>query len=701
MTELFLDNMPAVLMPSSNFKLTSENHYFTKSSSYTFDVELPLRVERNHRIFGNIDRIDVSKSSRTFSARLVVDNVTLLIGTAKITSVTGSSVKVQLLGNSAAYNYGNKAEGLYIDRMDLGNWYFETWPDGSWFGYANSHDAGSRGWHYSTDGKIPMSVYNRAMYKGPEFGEERYTGDELFARYHNGELGWVAYPTYSENSDVRFNQVAYNTIDPTAEFFEFYPFLKTYEGIHDATHYEVDYLTAAFAVQPMMWKVAEIIAKRTGFTLEREDNALYTDELFRKIFIVSCSTSDKCNKCLPHWTVNEFWEQVENTFGLIVSVDYINHSMRLMRQKDLYALAQPVVLRNIVDEFDTTLEDDTKHGISVSSVGFADSDFNPEDYLDEEVLANARYMDFDSIDDMRDWANANIGILNSYKDTIFRCKKEREFIYSTNAFQDGAEGFIEVNMLRPRIPDSVYDESASTDPEKQESPEIDIELKIVPARYSIQQADLLNAHRSSGGPGIVMGVNDEPIGTFDVTMLQIPGPETPQKYGSTRPGQETEELKIDLQAIVEDQEDYEFTKESESDLMYMAIINSLEGDWDSYYAKFDFTKDTSFSYPHAIIRGRCYVSLKSQGATFKDAPYSLSLIPIKNQKNLAGAIIKDLTAIHTDVRHCFKFVADTVPDTGAIFNIRNRLFVCEKIEANIKLDGLDHLMTGYFYELKN
>ncbi len=43
MTIIYLDGQPVVASTKS-IKLTSENTFFTKTSSYTYDVELPLDI---------------------------------------------------------------------------------------------------------------------------------------------------------------------------------------------------------------------------------------------------------------------------------------------------------------------------------------------------------------------------------------------------------------------------------------------------------------------------------------------------------------------------------------------------------------------------------------------------------------------------------------------------------------------------------
>lgn len=94
MIQIYLDGQLAIPKENQTIKFTAENCFFTKSTSYTYDVELPLTIEANRKIFGNIHRMDISKEQRIMEAILNVDNVTILTGTAHITSVNETSVKV-------------------------------------------------------------------------------------------------------------------------------------------------------------------------------------------------------------------------------------------------------------------------------------------------------------------------------------------------------------------------------------------------------------------------------------------------------------------------------------------------------------------------------------------------------------------------------------------------------------------------------
>ena len=123
MTELYIDGQPAVLPEGFGMTFTSENPYFTRSSSYSLDVELPM--PDNHAIFGHINRLDVTRKKTILPASLIVDGHTLLYGSAVILSMEDSIVKVQLVSGNAEFNLLTN-DDIYIDELDLGT---VNWPD--------------------------------------------------------------------------------------------------------------------------------------------------------------------------------------------------------------------------------------------------------------------------------------------------------------------------------------------------------------------------------------------------------------------------------------------------------------------------------------------------------------------------------------------------------------------------------------------
>ena len=223
----------------------------------------------------------------------------------------------------------------------------------------------------------------------------------------------------------------------------------------------------SFAIQPFVWLMAKKIAAATGFNLDDGDNALWTDTFFRRIFICNANNLLSCAKCLPHWSVNDWWTQIENTFGLVLGVDYEHKKITLHKRCDHYRAdtsTQPIT--DVVDEYTVDVNDETQSDISTNNVGFADHDAAAEDILDDEIIEQAKInKSFASLAALLTWAKTQgAEAMANNKDTIWMCSDGRQYIYTD------ANGIVEINMFRPRKPEDKED--------------IDIELKFVPAAYT-------------------------------------------------------------------------------------------------------------------------------------------------------------------------------------------------------------------------
>lgn len=670
MIQIFLDGVEVVPLDTASFKFTAQNPFFTKSGSYTYDVELPLAVDANRRLFGWIQRMDCAKEKREFRAELVVDNVRLLTGTAHVTSVDEDSVKVQLLGEAASYNYGNKMDDLYLDTLDMGDWYSATWPDRSyWEGRPVS---GTPGWkHYPANKKFtgPASiVFTRAGYDA----DGNWSNEIQNARLFSGELPWVAFPVQNITADFHCNGYCYQFTDANRTAVNFY--LRAYVGEYAGHRRTQNDTVLSGVIQPYVWFMAERIAAATGFVLDREDNALYTDEFFRRIFIVNANNYIECNKCMPHWTVNEWWTQVENTFGVVLAVDYGRKKMKLLQRSKFYgSSAARVTINNVVDEYSAEVDDEEQADISVNNVSFADAENAPEDRLSDFITGNAEVnTDFASLEELRAWATGKD--MTGYKGTIFDCADGRRYIYSE------ADGLVEVDMFRPRITDNDRDAD-------------EVELKFVPARYIDGSCELYAENNRR--PGGIVPEDAKVIGNVPVRILAVPNIPAMDWYKTH------EYSTLDIEKALAGDEEVE-TAEKDSgvpDVIYLAIANlALEHHFETVDLEGGGTFYHDFRYPRALLRARKSSAIDGE-TVYADSPLSLSLIPIADEENLATHTIGEGVRINTKVRYCIRFVADRIPDTGAIFLIRNRRFVCEKIEADIAPDGLRKLLTGYFYEL--
>lgn len=120
-TVLYLNDTKVYPDGNQTIRMTRENPYFTESEAYTLEVSLPTGILENRRFFGNIQRIERAKQSEPMTCRLLVDNRPVLVGTARITQISESSVKVQLLGGKSEVNFLSSVNNDYIDELDLGH----------------------------------------------------------------------------------------------------------------------------------------------------------------------------------------------------------------------------------------------------------------------------------------------------------------------------------------------------------------------------------------------------------------------------------------------------------------------------------------------------------------------------------------------------------------------------------------------------
>ena len=97
-----------------------------------------------------------------------------------------------------------------------------------------------------------------------------------------------------------------------------------------------------------------------------------------------------------------------------------------------------------------------------------------------------------------------------------------------------------------------------------------------------------------------------------------------------------------------------------------------------------------------------YWCTPEQPYQYTDKGYSLGLNPIEGQRNLASETIGiNKLNIDTSIKYCFKFISDKLPNPNDTFIIKNKKYLCDKLEITFTDNGLDKLMTGYFFAIED
>lgn len=653
MIQLYLDNKPVQIKSTTKIKLTVENSFYRSGSEYTYEVELPLALEHNRAFFGAIGRLDVTKSTRKYKARLLFNNRTVLDGSAIVTQITNHSIKLQLLGQLATQNSNDKENSVYIDELDLGNFAMDLAPD----------------------------VYGKTA-TGPAFAYGRTDGRNILGVDTWGEdpnKPIQYYPCRNTSVDAVANDWAAE-VDASGNGLQV-SWIACKRRVAEGGSELKDYTGRIMSPQPMLWYLIKKIAAAIGSSIDDADNIFKNDPYLARVFLPFAGGYSQYNVNLPHWTIGEFWEQLQLTFGVVVDTAAAGSGLRIRSRTNFYKTSTKIIsIDRMLDEYTVTPEDDTESDISVSNVGFADTEFSPVDLLDEAVRGSAKVdRSFENIEAIISHmgtmsAAAATQWRNDRRDTIFECKDGRHYVFFAD--NDGSPAFRRVDLYAPRIA-------------KEANNEVDIELKFVPC--AIAEHDFRAFKHISGDrhPGAAAYTPD--------TMFTGWIYEHPDRTDTLDIANNSEADFI-LEDLIMGDDTVSTDSEKKPDVIYMALTplawNTIKITVDKVERVINWPRP-SMAWGDRTVDGR-FANL--------DDRISLSLNRVDGETNLhtvtVGGNDDQEVVIDTLQRYCIKFVDTKVPEVDSIFLLHNQKYVCEKIECDLPPNGGDMLITGYFYRVQ-
>lgn len=378
MLQLYINDRPAVIASGSTIRLTRENPIYSTAEDYTFDVTLPLRgCPENQNIFGPIHCPYHSQAIKPLQFYLVAPPVTLT-GTATVTQINETEARIQLRSalpslTSLAPTDANKRD-TYIDTLPLGCPY--PWGDPSTHVHPYS-------WRTLAETGGDLNKYKRRY---------RYTDLKGQFTYNNIPYPFHRYPQWCRfpylNNELKLkDDFSIITTNPTAHSISDIRVTigKTSVGCHPGLLY-------------MLQRVLEACHLKVTTHIPQDDWLWH-------IYILNVRGLDDFATMLPHWTVEDFAEQV----ACLLSLRLVRHADTIhisRRQADLdNAERTAIPLQAVIDtrttdidpQADTTTDDD-------AHTPFGNSYQMPEDspllQVPDEVWQNAdirTYPDLHSI----------------------------------------------------------------------------------------------------------------------------------------------------------------------------------------------------------------------------------------------------------------------------------------------------------------
>lgn len=656
MITLHIDGVPVVTKSGSTIKLVRENPIFTEAGDYTFDITLPLAgCPQNQRAIGLRHRPEVRLDDLCGKRLPFVLQTTVLRidGTAVVTSVNQDEAKVQLLAGASDLNVSAttpQGTDVYIDEMDLGRAYDEEAKD-----YYAEGDRYIEGKPYTLPPRVKLRQWVQESANDEQiYGTAGVTDCVLFPVWSSADAGFA---------NARGLREYFVEGTKTEEEYR-YPITNP-SGTYD------DGLV--FAAQPYLVVIIERVLAALGYHVDRNE---IRGTWMQDIFVANTRSEYKFANVLPHWTVREFLDEVRRFFGVSIVVPKSGVA-EIIRRANYYNAASSVIsLTEVSDEHSADIDDDEDGGkdISTANVDYERPDTDDMLRLPDEVWENAIVKVFSSETILVQWAEQNIPQDKRETSAWLLVDEEhcRTFAYLRSK-KDGEYHMVQVDCCPPLIRGVGQYSGKGRD--------IGVTLRIVPAKMEWKDLTYIKSTYNDRhyDNDIVKDCMPVPTLVSSDTLCKI-----------------NETYSVDA-AINSDSNSQENTTDERQDILRVALNTGTK--WD-YEAATDNTlgpRKAKLPVPLGIAYCK------------QDNGYYIPIIGADNYdqfnltKTKSPSIRADAieTGYHVDTRclHCFSFT-DTCPiDVAAVFLIRNRRYVCQKIEYEIDEDGVRPMKRGYFYEL--
>lgn len=669
MLQLFIDQKPAALHEGTAFKLTRENPLFTNAGDFTLEISLPLAAcAENQAIFGVLHRPEIGKSTwvgRRLPFRLVALPLEV-VGTLLVLGVTDEDVKVQLLGGRSALNAAcldEKGNDRYIDELQLG---------------------------YAYSGLISPATYNDETQRMEHYMREIYRLGTAPRKGSVAETDSVAFPIYSTADKKVANATAHiiyesKTGEREADFWPLDIRTGTLFMSNDILPITPNTRIApdnALAPQPYLLKVFERVMQACGLRTQPENNEIYNTWM-ANVFVANVRAVLEIRHMLPHWTVKEFITEFQNFFGVVVEVygEEVHVSFRASRLQEVENTATAVCLTEVVDEYEVQIDQENEgaNGLFNTNVKYKFASIDARLAIPDSMLQKSKVIKGDAPLDLTDDQRKHSPHL--YENDF---GERTAFLPIKYGDDDLRYELQEVDIL-----------GAMTLPQEKKT---SIELRIVPVGlsevsrairlqcYEIKENDPnpfnpapLPEHEYIDAREYTMASNDD----FSYTpyILTTDNARDTHLTGS-----------YSLGADIAGQE--QKTAPDKADTLEVALNPT------SLTARIETSPGSSqYGIFHLAVGSPAFVR-EDGGVDLPFNAYRHFCLHYNQSPSIRSTAFNYAALNQKTAKWIFDF-ADRIPlDPTALFLIRGRKFLCEKIETSLTDYGIEPVKRGYFYEVE-
>lgn len=476
-----------------------------------------------------------------------------------------------------------------------------------------------------------------------------YRLDDDKSKFLGVEGKWCFVPVRDETNDMIANFVG---VDKTKQFIGYNaPFIMN------------------LAVQPNLMHIFRKVVEYEGYTLKRND---FDCKPWNLLYIASAYKTRELRKALPHWSSYTFIEEFRKLFNATIVFDDILKTCSVINASELTTTDSIKI--EPMDEYTTDYDEDG----SISTSSTANLEYNLGGSANRgsyEVISKKVFENFDN------YHSEEISLDSQFVSTtlLWSEKKKRQTIienfgdyYIYVEDENGKKSWKLAGVWSPLIRDK--------------SSEDYVDLNISPAAQIVE-----NINFKAGWLG-------EDNYYEKRCLLSIPNDKEPDSKES-----DVDDDGFSYTSVQDAIDDESTLDKSEDDQECMNIFFILPG-----RVQIGGPNQTSLSWvgnksrwPQFLTDYRINADYRYSGIA--DIFYDFYSLSLRKKREIGTTCLGSLhdNGLRIDNKNCMeiKFKSDEIPDPSKIYIIRNKKFVCAKIEMEVKDDAIEPIYTGYFYML--
>ena len=650
MITLLLDNKPIIIENAKSLKFTRENTYFTNASDYTFEIEIPMSVIDNQYILGNVQRMDHTHQFSTFKASLIVDDIPLVRGKAKVTKSDNNTLTVQVLGNKSAYK--DEFDSTYIDKVQY-------------------------------DVAIQTPEYWDTLSK-----KTGIIGDPdkvVFYRVHDttNDIYNNCIAVVANGNDLTEQQTWF--VGPLAPQPNL---LYVIEQVFKAVGFSIDMTPLNHAPLNRIY----IASARTWY-LKSSD-----------------SYGGFVGIALPHWTVTEFITQIQYFFNITISFNSTT-GVATIFNNGTYSDQKSVT---IIPEDDYSIQisddDDENKSLATSNLRYdmSDDENHKYDNIDDDVYNNFDKKTYNSYTDMVTAYNDMSDDLRGLY--IWECPTG-QYIRTGDIDTDHEKELMRINRFGTLWRNSSSDDEISLKicPVAIEAGEDSMDEHVIITDFAEQMRSKKWAYsafvfKNDDGYWMQREWYEDEVGHSEnyhsKIQYQIDQPEymCAPAISIAQPRSQRRQGNANLSVLVDGEGVFDTQKTTTvADVLLGNKDDSSDGE-DRMQVFFVDEKLELVSPTKKVTDMKVSVQVPWTENNGDHKKWSMSLNAMTD--SYIGQLHNNNYSFVMQSLHTIKFLSDNIPDPASLFIINNKRYACQKLEITIDNGRINPEKTGYFYEMQ-